>query len=243
MINKFKLSIATALLSLLTACGGGGGGVSGPVASTASFPLDKVMANILTTPSTSNVTVSGNLSINGAKATAVNGSGPQTFSSLSAGTFEGMPAQKQTTTFIVNLVGKDVSLPLNEKTYSWVDSNGKPLGESSENPDDDYTVVTSVSPLPTAAKINDTGILWTANRYADSKKANLYGTMTATYVLEADTSSTALLTLIKEKKDTKNVTMSKDTLQLRITPTGTFTRVKIGFVEFATSSSLNGIYQ
>ena len=91
MINKFKLLTATVLFSLLSACGGGGGGVSGPVASVESFSLAKLWANMLTTPSTNNVTISG--TTNGAPVT---GSGTNTISGLSAGTFEGMPAQQQT---------------------------------------------------------------------------------------------------------------------------------------------------
>jgi hypothetical protein len=43
MINKFKLLTATALFSLVSACGGGGGGdTAAPVASTEIFPLKAI---------------------------------------------------------------------------------------------------------------------------------------------------------------------------------------------------------
>ena len=227
MINKFKLLTATALFSLLSACGGGGGGVSGPVASSESFSLVKLWANMLTTPSTNKITITGTT-----KDGAVTGSGTNTLSGLSAGTFEGMPAQKQTQTIAVSLVLNGQTFPVNEKIDNWVDSNNTPKGESGG---DDYIVVTTLGNLPTAARINDTGTAYTANRYADSTKAVLRGTRTVSYVLEADTASTALVSLIIEDKNTSNVTTGKFTQQLRITPTGTFTRIKETSVEGTTT--------
>jgi hypothetical protein len=227
MTNKLKLLTATAVFSLLSACGGGGGGVSGPIASSESFSLVKLWTNMLTTPSTNNVTISG--TVNGAPAT---GSGTNTFSGLSAGTFEGMPAQKQTQTFAVSLVTNGQTIPINERFDTWVDSNYAPKGESGG---DNYVVITVVGTLPTAARVNDTGTLYTANRYANSTKATLLGTRTATYVIEADTASTALASLVIEDKNTSNVTINKSTAQLRITPNGTFTRIKESIVEGTTT--------
>jgi hypothetical protein len=229
MINKLKLLTATALLILLSACGGGGGGVSGPVASTESFSLLKLWANILTTPSTNNVTVQGTLN---SGADPVTGTATISYSNLSAGTFESMPAQKQTQTFAGSLVSKGQTIPVNDKVDTWVDSNNTPKGESGG---DDYIVVTTLGNIPTAARINDTGTAYTANRYADSTKAVLRGTRTVSYVLESDTASTALVSLIYEDKNTSNVTTNKSTLQLRITPTGTFTRIKDTYVSTPTS--------
>ena len=227
MINKLKLLTATAVFSLLSACGGGGGGVSGPVASTESFSLTKMWANYLTTPSTNNVTISGT-----ANGVPVTGTGTNTLSNLSAGTFESMPAQKQTQTIAVTLVLNGQTIPVNEKIDTWVDSNNTPKGQSGG---DDYVVVTALGTLPSAARVNDTGNLFTANRYASSTKAILRGTRTASYVVEADTASTALVSLIIEDKNTSNVTTNKSTEQLRITPTGTFTRIKETSVEGTTT--------
>ena len=99
-------------------------------------------------------------------------------------------------------------------------------------------MVTALGTLPSAARINDTGNLFTANRYASSTKAVLRGTRTASYVVEADTASTALVSLIIEEKNTSNVTTSKDTLQLRITPNGTYTRIKETYVSTTTSLTI-----
>jgi Cu/Ag efflux protein CusF len=219
MINKFKLLTATAVLTLLSACGGGGGGVSGPVASTETFSLAKVWANMLTTPSSHKITISGTID-----GVAVTGSGTTTFSNLSAGTFEGLPAQKQTQSGTASLVRNGQTTPVNFSTDTWVDSNYTPKGET--DADNDYVVVTALGNLPTDARINATGTLYTANRFATSTKAVLNGTRTATYLIEADTASTALVTMTLEHKNTSNVTTSKSTQQFRITPTGTFTRIK-----------------
>ena len=229
MINKLKLLTATAVFSLLSACGGGGGGVSGPVASTESFSLAKLWANMLTTPSTNNVTIQGTFN---SGVDPVTGSGTISYSNLSAGTFEGNPLQKQTQTNAISLVSKGQTIPVNETYTTWVDSNNTPKGESGG---DDYIVVTTLGNLPSAARINDTGTAYTANRYADSTKAVLRGTRTVSYLVEADTASTALVSVIYEDKNTSNVTTNKSTQQLRITPTGTFTRIKETYVSTTTS--------
>ena len=229
MINKLKLLTATAVFTLLSACGGGDGGVSGPVASTESFNLKTVWGNILTTPSTNKVTVSGT-----GKEGAITGSGTDTYSNLSAGTFEGNTWQKQTQTIAVSLVTNGQTIPINESYDTWVDgSNYAPKGETSVS--SNYVVVTGTGTLPTAARINDTATLYTANRYADSTKAVLKGTRTVSYVLEADTASTALLSLLFEDKSGLNETTSKSTAQFRITTTGAFTRIKATSVEGATT--------
>jgi hypothetical protein len=142
-------------------------------------------------------------------------------------------AQKQTQTIAISLVTNGQTIPINETNTTWVDSNYTPKGESSIS--SDYVVITAYGTLPSAARINDTGTAYTANRYADSTKAVLRGTRTVSYVLEADTASTALVSLIIEDKNTSNVTTNKSTLQLRITPTGTFTRIKDTSVEGTTT--------
>jgi len=219
MINKFKLLTATALLSLLSACGGGGGGgTAAPVASTESFPLMTVYRNTITSSSSNNYTISGTIS-----GVSVTGSGTVTFGNLSAGTFEGLPALQRTTTATGSAVVNGGTIPLNTSSIDWFDSNYVPKGESGG---EDYVVIAGTPTIPTTARINDTGTLYTANRYASSTKAVLRGTSEVTYVMEADTASTALVTLINEEKNTSNVTTSTSSEQFRITPTGTFTRIK-----------------
>ena len=235
MINKIKLVTATAVLALLTACGGGGGGgTAAPVASTESFPLSTAYRNTLTSSSSNTYTISGTSS-----GVAVTGSGTVTFGNLSAGTFEGLPAQQRTTTSTGSVIVGGVTLPLNTSSVTWVDSNYVPKGESGG---EDYVVVTGTPSIPTTARINDTGTLYTANRYASSTKTVLRGTITATYVMEADTASTALVTFIKQEKNTANVTTGTYSAQFRITTAGASTRIKETGVDVADATTLTITY-
>ena len=146
-----------------------------------------------------------------------------------------MPALQKTTTSAGSIVDNGQTAPLNSLSISWVDSNYVPKGNSGGS---EYLVVTGTPTFPTAARINDTGTFYTANRYASSTKAVLNGTRTASYLVEADTASTALVSYIIEHKNTSNVTTSKSTQQFRITPTGTFTRIKENLVEGTTSLTI-----
>jgi hypothetical protein len=217
-------------LALITACGGGGGGGGGeaaaPVASTDTFPLMTVYINTLTTSSSNNFTISGIVS-----GVAVTGSGTATFGNLSAGTFEGVAAQQRTTTATGSIVVNGTTLPLNSSSIFWVDSNYVPKGGSGGT---DYIVVTGTPTIPTAARVNDTGTLYTANRYSDSTKSVLRGTETVTYVLEADTATTALLKTINIEKNNSNTTTSTSSAQYRITPAGAYKRVQETLVEGST---------
>lgn len=224
MLKLFKTITAVSAMALMTACGGGGGGGGGganttaPVASTSIFPIMTVYMNTLTSSSSNNYTISGSIS-----GVAIKGSGTVTYGNLSAGTFEGVAAQQRTTTATGSVVANGISIPLNSSSINWVDSNYVPKGSSSGI---EYVVVMGTPTIPTAARVNDTGTLYTAKRYTNSTKSVLLGTDTATYVLEADTATTALLTFILTENDNQGNITSTSTEQLRITPTGTYTSIK-----------------
>lgn len=232
MLKLIKTISAVSALALMTACGGGGGGggAAAPVASTDTFPLTTILANSLQS-SSNTFTVTGTSSGN-----AITGSGTATRGSLSAGTFEGAAAQQRTTTVTGNVTANGTTVALNSSSVSWVDSNNVPVGESGGT---DYVVVTGVPTIPATVRVNDTGTLYTANRYSNNTKSVLRGTMTVTYVVEADTATTALLTLINTEKDNSNTTTSTNSAQIRITPAGTFTRIKETAVEGSTSLVIN----
>jgi hypothetical protein len=224
------LTYALAVISfaLLAACGGGGGS-SVPVASTASFPLLTVLANALQA-SSNTYSISG--TVNGS---AVTGSGTVTRGALSAGTFEGSSAQQRTTTSTGSFIVNGQNIPLNSSGVDWYSSNYYPLGSSSG---EDYVVVTGSAVIPTTVKVNDTAIIYTANIYSNSSKTLLRGTATMSYVVEADTETTALLTLISTEKNSVNTVISTSTQQVRITPTGIFTRIKETYVEGSSALTL-----
>jgi hypothetical protein len=220
MFKKIKTYVAVSLFALVSACGGGGGGesaVNTPVASTESFPLITILNNMLQSGS-STFTVSGT-----SGGSVVTGSGNATRGSLSAGTFEAAAAQQRTTTITGSFTVNGSSFSLNGSTVSWVDSNNIPLGETGGA---DYVVVTGIPTIPTTVRVNDTGSLYVADRYTNSTKSVKRGTLTITYVVEADTATTALLTLIRTEKDNQSVTTTTNAGQFRITPAGSLTRVK-----------------
>lgn len=230
-MKLFKYALAAASVALITACGGGGGGGSAaPVASTASFPLFTAYTNTL--QATSNTfTISG--TVNGV---AITGSGTTTRGALSAGTFEGSSALQRTTTATGSFSGNGQTIPLNSSGVDWYSSNYAPLGNSGGT---DYVVVTGTASIPATVKVNDTGTLYTAKRYSNSAKTSLRGTETATYVVEADTETTALVTMILTEKDNSNNLTSTSSQQFRITTTGNFTRIKESVVDLENKSVLN----
>jgi hypothetical protein len=225
MLKIIKTLTAVSALALMTACGGGGGGAAAPVTSTDTFPLTTILANSLQSGSNA-FTISGTSS-----GSNITGSGTATRGSLSAGTFEGSAAQQRTTTVTGSFAINGTSYALNSSSVSWVDSNNMPVGESGGT---DYIVVTGGS-IPATVRVNDTGTLYTANRYSNNTKSVLRGTMTVTYVVEPDTAMTALLTLIRTEKDNSNTTTSTNSAQVRITPAGALTRIKETSLEGSTS--------
>lgn len=229
MMKTMKTLIAVSALALITACGGGGGGggAAAPVASTSAFPLHDIYVSTYTTTSAANFTVSGTVS-----GYSVTGSGTTTDGAVSAGTFEGAAAQQRTTTVTGSIVANGQTISLASSSISWVDSNYVPLGDSGGS---EYIVVTSSTPIPNAAHVNDTGTWYTANRYTNSNKTTLNGTRTVTYVLEADTATTALLSLIATDKNTSGTTTETDVQQYRVTAAGTYTNVKQTAVKSGTN--------
>jgi hypothetical protein len=233
MNRNIKLILAFGAMTLIAACGGGGGTAdtsTSTVTSTESFMLKAAIAN-------SNQAGANNVTINGfMSGVAITGSGSVTRGSLSAGTFEGTSLFQQTITTMINLTVSGVTVPFNDTTVYWYDSNNIPIGESDG---DEYTVVNGTPIIPTTVKVNDTGIMYTANRYSDSTKATLLGTSSVSYVIQADTATTALLKLINKEIDTNGDTVTYTQLS-RITPAGTNTTIKRTVEDGA--DSINVVY-
>lgn len=218
MLRKLKCAFAVACVALITGCGGGGGGgTSGTVASTAAFNLLATYAATFSGPQVNNFTVSGT-----SGSVAVSGSGTATQGNITGGTFEGQSALQRTSTVTGSYTANGTTYPMNSSSVDWVTTNYVPLGSVGT----EYVVVTGTPTLPTAAHVDDTGAVYTGNRYTSSAKTTLLGTVATTYVVEADTASTALVTLINQYKNTSNVTTRTTTQQLRVTTSNTYTRIK-----------------
>ena len=218
MIRRIKLLLVFGAMTLITACGGGSSETTttSTVASTESFMLKAAIANALQAGA-NNITINGFMS-----GTAITGSGTVTRGTLSSGTFEGASLFQQTTTSTIKITVSGVTVPFNDTTVEWYDSNYIPIGDSDG---DEYTVVNGTPIIPTTVKVNDTGILYTANRYSDSTKTTLLGNSSVSYVVQADTATTALLKFINKETDTNGDIIIYTQLS-RITPAGTNTLIK-----------------
>ena len=242
-----KFIILFLIIFLISACGGGGGGGGGetsnlttdtntnlviakPVVSSGIFPLGLIRANLL--KSSSNT-----FSLSGIEnGSVVTGSGTLTHGNLIASVFQGMSASQRTITLTGNIFINEKTTPINRFVTQWFDTKNEFLGEDGW----DENIIINPSPIiPSMVRINDTGTFYTANRYSYATK-NINGNKIVTYVVEADTGSTALLKIIGVERGTDNKITSTTAEHFRITTTGEYTRIKETLVDAV--STLTIIY-
>lgn len=212
-VNVLK-RLAAVCLSVLLIAGCGGGGDDGPVASTETFDLKSAWANYVSSASSRPFSISGMVA-----GESVSGSGTITEGALLPATFEGLPALSKTTIASATITVAGQSIPLSTSSSTYVDSTYLPLGSSGER----YSVVTGVPSIPSSARVNDTGLIYTEINYPNSAKAYSIGTTTLSFALEPDTASTALVKLVAVDKDTAGTTIATSVTTLRVTPTGGLT--------------------
>jgi hypothetical protein len=213
----------------VAACGGGGGGSTAPastapVASTDTFQLQKAYVNYVTDSSSRSFSISG---ISSGK--SLSGTGRVTSGSLASATFEGQSVLAKTQVVTGTRIEAGTSTPLSSSATTYVDSAYKLVGRT----DTEYMLVTSFSMLSDLSKVNATGSYYSAIRYTNSTKSSVIGTRTATYALEPDTASTALLKFILVDKDSNGNSTSTGTVSFRVTPSGALTPIS----ETSTSTS------
>jgi hypothetical protein len=192
MFAKSLLTIG--VVALISACGGGGGGdaPAAPVATAKTFDLKSTYANYLQSSSARTFRLTGTSS-----GIAITGSGNVTIGSLQSTTFAGVSALSKTLTLSGSLGVNGQTVPYSTSQQAYYDTNYTPLGSSAGV----YSVVTSFSALPTAARINDAGSFLTMTSYPSSAKAFVTGTQSTSYSLAADTDNSAILTLFVTDRD------------------------------------------
>lgn len=205
------------LASLISACGGGGTTITTTVPSIVTYQLKDAYVNYITNTQSLPFTVTANYQ--GQTAT---GSGTLSQDALKSGTFEGKPALQKTSTMTGIMTGNGQTIPLATTSVSYVDSNYSPLGDVSTG----YGIVTGSINIPTTAIVGSTGVWYTENFYSSSSRTTLAGSLTVSYVLEADNSpNTALLKIIQNIMDTSNRVVASGSINFRMTPSGTLTRL------------------
>ena len=217
---------------ILSACGGGGS--SAPVASMSTFNVKQAFENFIKTPDTKNALFSG--TVNGVTLT---GNGRATFGGLVPSTFQGVNALLKTSVLTGTLSdGKDV-VPVATTALTYWDSNYNFLGRSGG----DFSVVTKFVPLSTAAKINDTGSFYTLTNYPSSTKSYIKDTTTVSFSLIADSETSAIVTLIKETKDTSGKRVSSESETYRVTTSNVLTMISETMYISASNATLTITYQ
>jgi len=225
--HYFFRAIWLSLLFALSACGGGNNPTNtSSTTSTETFEFRTAFVNYVTETRSLPFTVTGTSSGYG-----VTGSGTATQGALTSASFESQAAQQKTTTVTGSMTVNGVTVPLSSSGTAYVDSNYNPLGTIG----DKYVVVTNGTTIPTTAKVNDTGILYSTILYSSSTKAIKLGTETVAYALEPDTASTALLKIIVTERGTNNTQTSIATITFRMTTAGALTRISETYVEGTTS--------
>jgi hypothetical protein len=140
---------------------------------------------------------------------------------LTPTTFESESALKRTASFTGTGIVGGQTITVENTVFSYLDVTYLPLGEQTGT----YGVVTGMPTIPQTARVGDTGTLYSMLHYADSTKATLVGTSTTTYAVNAETPSTALVTITTTYKTPAGVVGSSDALTYRITPDGSATLV------------------
>lgn len=206
--------------AMLTGClgGGGGGGAAapaGPVTSTLSFPLQSAykttVANGLTKTFTISGTCSGSGSITRAPATT-------------AATFEGVAGFSAAAT--INYTYTNCTPATTAQTAtSYFDSSYVPLGNNSVGVN--YGVYLTPPIIPTSVIVGGTAIVGTETLYTDSTKATGNGRVDASYVIEADTSTTAIANLIAKIYNAAGTLIATEQDRYRIAATGALTPVSV----------------
>lgn len=214
MKAAIKYTLAAAALSLLAACGGGGGS-SGPVASTQTFNISSAIRSL--TASGQNATFSVSAS-NGCT-----GSGSYTVGAATTSTtFENQPALSSTAMLNINYTNCSPAT-ISSTTTNYTDTNYVPLGVSGDR----YLVYTGGFNVPSTARVGDVGIVGNAIRYTNSSKTTQDGTAQVSYVVEADTDSTAMITVATKAYNSSNSLESTQLTKYRINSSNAMSLVSI----------------
>lgn len=237
-MNAWQKRFSPALLmaALLAGCGGGGGAsVQVPT-----FPLlsavKAVNANGFTATFTAAITVINPAT--GALVTCRANGNSSTSAATTAATFEGQPALSATGTVTVNvLASADCNAATTTETIiGYFDSNYIDLGYSMVG--GEYAVFQAPPVVPVSVKVGDTAIVGTEDIYTNSTKTTSNGTEVHSFIVEAETFSTAIVNNISKTIDTIGNVTSTTQARWRITEAGALTPISVD-VLYANGDSLN----
>ena len=236
IMAKYHRSVLVSLALLtLVACGGGGGGGGSsspnPVTSTASFPAAQAIANFFSTSHTYNVNGTGKFS-----GIDVSGTGTVSFSSAVGATFEGQSAFKVTLTVAITLSGGGQTVPVAFSVENYFTTNYDPLGFNDPG-GGSYCVIQGNPSYPSSVKVGDTATLYTQNCYQDSTKNTPTENDIDSFLVEADTATSAIFNLI-ENTYTGGTLTDNSQERYRIDENGNFDFVSVTGVDYTGGDTL-----
>ena len=199
------------------------------VTSAASFALQRAYQTRVVAGATDTMTVSGTCS---GAATIVAGT-PQ------AVTFEGAAAVRTTQTSTLTLTNCTPStLVITDQLY--LDASSTPLGASQVGLD--YAKFSAApTPWPVSVKVGDTGTIATFTTYRNDTKAMITGRRVMTYVVEADSTTTAIVNVISKSYNTTDQLLLNKQERYRIDSAGTLELLSID-VQYSITSTVQLVY-
>ena len=224
MSNRHVVAAAAIVASAFLYGCGGGGDAGSTVTPVTSFPLQTGYKARVSSGAIDSFSISGTCA----------GSATFTTSAATAATFEGVVGYSATTTATVNFTNCTPATAAVTST-GYYDSNYTPLGSST--PGVEYAKFLTAPPaLPASVKVGDTAVFATLTVYSDSTKATVTGQRLLSYVIEADTATTAVANLITKAYNTSSQLLFTQQSRYRIAADGTLTVISID-VQYSTTST------
>jgi hypothetical protein len=215
MLNNKLLAISISI-ALISGCGGGGGGTaSGPVTSTLSFPLQSGVKTLIANGMSRTFTISGTCS----------GSGTVSRSAANTpSTFETVTGFSATETINFSYTNCTPASTAQTATL-YYDSSYNALGLNS--PGVNYGVWLVAPSIPTSVAVGQTAVVGTETLYTDNTKTVPNGRIDASYVILADTATTAIVDEIDKGYDSAGTLIYTEQDHYRIDSTGTLTATSV----------------
>lgn len=221
-------SVACLAALLLAACGGGGsGGSSGPVTSTLSFPLLSGFQTLTANGYAKSFSISGTCSGSGNSSKA-----PANV----ATTFEGQSALSSAESITMSFTNCTPASIASTATGYYNSSNYYPLGFN--NVGVNYGVYLTPPTIPSSVTVGGTAVIGTETLYTDSTKTVVNGREDLSYVIEADTSTTAIVNLIAKGYDASSTLLYTEQDRYRMTSTGALTPISVD-IQYANGSTIH----
>jgi hypothetical protein len=196
------------LVILISACGGGNN-YAAPMQPAANFDLQAGMAKMVTDGLSSNVTLSGSVTVNGVS-TAFTGSGTFMRTPAMSATFNGTAALSQTTTVSGSITAAGQTTPYSTSvTDYYAGSDSAFLGEVSAS---EYDVAQAPIVFPTMVMGGSSGTLGTLSRYTNSTMSVSLGTAQVSYstLAPVDPGSPIGIAVTTKIYDTQNTLVETD---------------------------------